>query len=694
MSTVYQLCLANAVEENEEWFDLADLGVSSPERVLVLAGTDTLTFTVCEQQALTSDTIFSYNAVVRFRRVTDGTQNELLFLGRCDAPARTADPSESYQVTVRGMWHWFENTVMRQDWTERSSVVNKPRVVLFCDEEGDRITTGAQLIECANVARTAGCPIAAPDADNILDGYTPPYDEQVNISVADAVCKCLANHPHASLWFDYSERDPVMHVETRTQLPALYLSVAGKAGIAVKARNDLQPPAVAVCFERENTVDGKSYRQTDVYYEPHVDDETAEETNARLSLVDVLWGVYDLQGSQRTNVSQDVEVEDLPASLTSKTWWKARLPWLADYADGDITITDPTRSGALNLPAMLVGGAIAKWMDVDSERETFEATADLTLRASGGIVEVSRQTLRIEIVTTDAVTKTYSTVATVTSGESVPSGIVPTMWSEWGQLHYEGSVTHVAEECSTSFAVGYSLCLTNGRAEWETMCAMISRVTARFDTGETTVEFGVPGWVDIDSRVAWYRACRTRNYSWSRSLKESSSGEDGVGGVKETREERDGGLTSEIVRRRYFDPAATVKHEIDLNAKAESGGFEFATAGNASTLRVIRPREFYIPYWDETAGAMKAKIVQVLCSEPYDTAKDLGGGGDGKVKGTSDDPTADYLTGKVEYSIAVDATSKKARLVGDASSPGQYKVYGTDSGGTRGWQPTVELAWS
>lgn len=58
---------------------------------------------------------------------------------------------------------------------------------------------------------------------------------------------------------------------------------------------------------------------------------------------------------------------------------------------------------------------------------------------------------------------------------------------------------------------------------------------------------------------------------------------------------------------------------------------------------------------------------------------------DEKVKADSTDPTAGYLSDKVQKSITVDTTAHKLQLVNDQDSPGANKVYGTDESGTKGW---------
>jgi hypothetical protein len=62
-----------------------------------------------------------------------------------------------------------------------------------------------------------------------------------------------------------------------------------------------------------------------------------------------------------------------------------------------------------------------------------------------------------------------------------------------------------------------------------------------------------------------------------------------------------------------------------------------------------------------------------------------------KVKADSGDSTEGYLNAKVQYSVAVDETNHKLQLSNDSSSPGNNYVYGTSSGGTKGWRTSAAL---
>jgi len=620
MATIYEICEAQSTAGAETWYTLDSLGISSPAPVYLIAGVDTLTLNVTGQTAFTDDFCFDHNTLVRLRRTIGTADPEYLFLGRVRVPSRGIDgTSEGNTITIHGMWSWFENTVMRQDWTEPdASTVTKPRVILFCNGAGGRMTTGEQIEQCVNVARAAGCPVAEPVAGDIDNGWTPPYDEQTNIMVSVAISKALVNHPHASIWFDYSTREPRMYCRTRQSLTAVNIDIAGRSDIRITARKDQQPPCVTICYEKEYSNDGQSGVTTYVDFAPVVAGETAAETNVRLSQVDAIWGLYDLQGSSMQTTSQEIEIEALAAAPSSIAWWKTHRPALSDYADADITLSNPQRYGALGLGNILIKGAIQKWMNKDFENERFTVDAILSRKISGAEVEKKKETLSITLPMTNAQTKTYKTTTSFDSGESIPEGIAATMWLEWMQLHYDGSITIIEEEPTFNVFPGQTVNLINGRSEWATMAAMVKRVSIDIDSGTTTIEFGLPSWIDIDSRVAWYRNCRTRRYSMSRKLRDDTD-DNGGGGVQDVAATRDGQTPDVIIRQRMYDPSATVKHVIDLN----SGGFAFDTPSDGNAVKTMQPREMYVGYLDGTT--LKFAKAQVFCSATYGTAIDAGG---------------------------------------------------------------------
>lgn len=604
------------------WISLADLGASGLSRTLTVCAPDTFEFTVTGQDALTAPSAFAYNAEVSVRRQTTDSvvaaTDQWYFRGRVRSVPRTASPGdESLRMTVEGPWSWFNTTVFRQSWPEYSGAalgsVSKPRAILFADAAGERLATGHQLQAICAAAVASGAPCAV---QAMTGGITPPYDEQCNITCAQAAMRVLAYHPHAVLWFDYSTETPVLKYAQRSALPAVSVPFTGEAGFSVRERDDLKVPAVAIYYERQNSVDGTSRPQTILDKYPLAADETADS---------VLTAVYDLRGDNVQTVSQEVTAESWPVGWASSiAWWKSRVPWLRDYADADISLASGGRLNDSTLANIMTSGAKQTWMSVGIERERVAVTASLVARKSvGGVsTEVERITKRItlEIDVTGAPvgTTVYRSVSAWDSGEATPVGVAQALYTEWSQTHYEGSLTRSAEEPAGDITPGNRLNISGGLAGWASMGALVTRVTEQIDAGLTTIGFGPPGWTDVDARVLFERQARTRTPAVSMRLRSGSDTSSGISSPSAAAVVRDGESDQERQRLLLCNPFATPVHMIDLNANG------IAKSADASTASVIAPREVLLPYVDAAdSNKLKAKTAQVMASAPYGTAIEL-----------------------------------------------------------------------
>lgn len=610
MSTLYQFCIFNDDPAQEIWTDASALGIESIRRTRVHAGLDTLRLTLTGQTALTDAPIWVYKTVIRFRRV-DEALTTLLFLGRVQPFARAGSGSEeTTTVEVRGIWEWFEKTTMRASWRQTGATgIYAPHVVLFSNGSGGRIKTGAQLTAAVNTAISAGCPV---QLGTIPAGFYPPYDEQINLSVADAIVTCLANHPHSCLWIDYTTRLPTLNVATRGSLSSFTAAVTSD-DISIMARDDLRPSAVAIAYISTNTDGDRSYIQTTIDHAPTVAGETASVTEARLYAVDTLWGTFEMEGSSAQYLEQELKVEavDWDTNKTLAAWWQGRVPGIADATV--ISIDNPL--GETDLPNFIIEGSVAPWMTVEYASETFTADATLTRSNAAGIVEKKIEKISFTATTTDGINKTYKKRISYDSGEIPPEGLAAAMWAEWDQLHYDGAITITDQEAPQGCGPGMTINLTGGRPEWIDMQAMIISVEEDYASGSLSVIFGVPEWISLDSRMAWIRNCRTRRYSWARNMQE---------GTEENPESASGpmaGAASEagiqptvFLRQRWVNPTATLKHEVDINLDDIT---------ETVTKRIVKLREMVIPY--KLGDTTSAKLAQVLCSEGYGDPIPLGG---------------------------------------------------------------------
>ena len=575
------------------WISLSALGASNLRRTLMVCGIDLFEFDVTSALALTEDISFTYNALVSIRRQTTDSltaaTDQWYFRGRVRSIPRLGyGQSEQYHVRIEGPWSWFEKTLYRQSWAEGAGSISKPRAVLFMAANGTRIATGPQMLAIANVAIASGAPCTVED---ITGGITPPYDEQTNITCAQAMIKSLSYHPHGAVRFDYSTETPVMKYAQRADMPAASISVLGKTGLSIAQRTDLQIPAIAIYYEKQNTVDGASVPQTtrDLY-----------PVEADPYGADVLSAVFDLRGNVVTTVSQYIKAEQFPSNYNDAAWWLARVPRLKDYTS--VEISNGGRLGDTNLANILVDGQKAPWMNQDFAKERIQCEAFCTLLDDADNV-LSQQT---EIVTIE-VTATgcpngetvYRALASFDPGEDVPVGIAQALYTEWAQLHCEGSLTITEDEPTGQALPGMRLNLTDGRAEWATMSALVCRASEDIDSGTTTVEFGPPSWTDIDARVSFERAARNRQYAQSRALISGNSTATGVQGSTPTTEIRDGSIDA-MAHVQVFQGTVDTAKRIILDPDLI---YDTAT-GDA---RSMTPRACYLPVYDDATSKMRLK---------------------------------------------------------------------------------------
>jgi hypothetical protein len=583
------------------FISLAAIGASNIRRTLVLSGVDTFEFDVTGADALTAASVFTYNNDISIRRQTtdsiSAATEQWYFRGRVRSVPRSGQgQNETYHIRIEGPWSWFESTLYRQSWAEGSGSISKPRAVLYMQANGTRLATGPQMKAIADVAIASGAPCTV---QNITGGITPPYDEQTNITCAQALVKVLSQHPHGAMWFDYSTWVPVLKYSPRTDLTESLISIIGKTNLSIAQRTDLQVPAIAIYYEKQNTVDGASVPETtrDLY-----------PANANPYGVDVLSAVFDLRGNTVATVSQYIKAEQFPLNYNDIAWWKARVPRLNDYTS--VTISNGARLGDTNLAHILVEGEKAPWMNQSFAKERIQCDALCVMEdGNGNIVDKHTETVTLEVMATGCPNgeTVYRALASFDPGEDIPVGIAEALYTEWSQLHFEGSLTITETEPTGQALPGHRLNLTDGRAEWETMSALVCRAIEDIDTGTTKINFGPPSWTDVNARVAFERSARNRQYAQSRALISGSSTATGVQGPTGAAEIRDGSTNSHLNINRFQDIADAAKL-INLDPSLIS------PAAVVSGSKDVKPRLVYIPVMDN--GILKAQQAVVLSATP------------------------------------------------------------------------------
>ncbi|HRR33525.1 MAG TPA: hypothetical protein P5026_05465 [Kiritimatiellia bacterium] len=616
MATVTWLIKKNA----EAPVTLAAAGIVDMALSYRANGVDTATFTSVDDY--TADPAWPFGSVIAvIRRVTDGglDTDTCVFVGTVETvPPGAQDAHEDITYTACGPSFGLQLCDYLQQWayTDESGALqtlHEPSVVLGENNAGTRLRNGEVVSDVIAWAASQGVNIAA---GAIAPGVWIPYDERDNVKCWDAIVSVLRHTPDYVLWWDYDHQVAGSYVPAANLTAPSAMSAVSKALHAADVetarftpRHDLRVPGIVIVYRWTGEYDGRAIKRRFT--------DTAGDVNSprRATLV------YDLEGSRSVFVSQDVEVEDYPADWTAsagRAFLKARLPQLSDLADANWTVASVTRSGSQALPARLVSGSLAGWMDKDSETETFTASIDYTIKSSdtGNILESGTRKLTFTCVSTDATTKTYRKQTEWIAPEPVPPDMAAALYASWNRLHYDGSVMLRESECSMDVLPGRLLSLTGGRPEWASMAAVVQDVTCNIAEGTTAVRTGTCGRLEADNLMALYRAARGRRFSVLRLGRDSGDATDGnavdAGGLTPN-DSADGG-TPPVLRERFaveaYDASSRL-HRVDINPSA----IAFQVSGSAAPLN-IAVKEVLLPV--ESDGKVTgAKRAQVLVCTPY-----------------------------------------------------------------------------
>jgi len=611
----------------------ADLGLCHLQRSLTSAGLDQVTFEAPSALALTEDLAFNYGQ--RYIVWKDATP---WFYGRVTTlPRQGSARAETRRVVLAGPWWDFQECTYMQSWRIYSVAssgltnANRCRVVLFQSADGNRATSGAQVANVVDWLIARGAPIQKGTIDA---GITLPFDEQVNIKCSGVIDSVLRWTPDYVGWFDYSTVPPTFHFRKQTNLTAVSLPLmdASVSGLSITPRYDLQKPGVSISYEKTHSVDDQTYNT--------VETDTAGDTNA----IDCVYGVFDLQGSSQSYVSQKIVTEDYPEE-NDKAWWTTQVPWLAQYDWSDIVIHDHAPSETIDgFSRFLKEGTVQDWMDKDAVKGYIQAKVDIVHH--GSLAKILRDEKNIvitrEVVATDASTMTYRRLTSWDSGEETPTGVAAALYSSWGILHFEGSVSTVDEECLGTIVPGRKLNLSGGRAEWSTMAALVQRITEDVDTGSTSIQFGPAAVIEADSLIALFRALRSRRYAYQASSRttgtSSGSGEVEMSGkAPDTSPSSGGGETKRLV---ISNTVSALTHDVDLDPAS------IVHADSAdSAERILKPREVLMP--EQTTDEPPKTVLrrrQVICSESYHEDIELAG-----VGGVAEDPGDNVVVMGADY---------------------------------------------
>lgn len=600
---------------------LADLGVMSARLTLVANGFDGLDLEV--DAALDAAAVFAVGAKITLR---DGTT--IRFVGEVidDPRASTAadGPTHSYRVVSYlarlDRITFGQSTQVYSGTPATLGTVYDPLITLGQDASGVRCTTTAQIAAVIDFAVAEHSVPVSYVSGTWPAGFEAPLDQRENCSCWEAIVCQLRWMPDYVLYCDYSSGSTVVKLRPSDSLSEV--DIDADDGILETARlsprRDLVLPGVRCLFRRVDEYDGKE-REVRIFQSAGDPDDTDAK--------DIF---IDLEGSSFTTISQKVKVAAYPSFEFEdydgdvRTWLVGRVPWLADIAAGDWSITGIVRSGAELYENELLEGSICGWMPVSEEFETITFSVDYATKDDAGkYVDKASIKLPVAVRSTNATSKTYRKKIAYQAPETAPAGLAAGIYAAWSVLQWDGSFASDMDVLGWSCRPGARVNLFGGPAEWETMGAIVQEFTVELADGTCSITTGTCRALEADSMVALYRALRGRRFAYKRSV--SSSTAEAAAGIDGPEAfPSDASADSPAFARRFLRISADLgEHTNDVTL--DPAALVYANNDSAAP-QDVKLREMLIPHIDPISGNPIARLSQTLCSAPYGDPIPLGGG--------------------------------------------------------------------
>lgn len=160
-------------------------------------------------------------------------------------------------------------------------------------------------------------------------------------------------------------------------------------------------------------------------------------------------------------------------------------------------------------------GALTHWLEVEPgiSGEQIEVTCVATFGvndADAQLVRLAEQVLTVKLTATNATTGIYTTVSSITSGETEPAGLAQYLYEQAQLLHYEGEIQIVEDEVSCEARPGTRVNIIGGTGIYNSIGAVVQSVTEDVFNGLTTITVGPPGHLGPQDLFERIRAFRRR----------------------------------------------------------------------------------------------------------------------------------------------------------------------------------------
>lgn len=377
------------------------------------------------------------------------------------------------------------------------------------------LSSRAQIVEILDYAIAHGAWLQYDPAD-ILDVPVLPSDV-LNITCAECIRKQL-DDVDAVAWFDHTQSPPKFHCQRRKDLPSLArgLGNAQQAkGFSLKRRYDLAVPYVLIYFETPTSVGSLNFTSQFADYYPNP--LPADKFKALITTVP-------LRAISGTVHTKFIKTEQIAAD--DLDWWKRRKPELdsalfaqaaIDYSDLALVPGSDKRQSLL--PNHIVDGGYASWMRGNVEHDDVMVQAKYHRKFTAHLpgTKISSHTLRAGLKATDlnfpaGINFTYTEYTSL--GEAVQQfvGLAQIIYTDLNMPQWDGSIPIFEAAYSGSMTLGKNLNLTGGRAEWQTMNALIQEIgfKVRGSGINYTTRVGANKKLSAQQLVDRFRAARQR----------------------------------------------------------------------------------------------------------------------------------------------------------------------------------------
>lgn len=336
-----------------------------------------------------------------------------------------------------------------------------------------------------------------------------------------------------AVWFDYSQKPPMLKVFTRDAMPAVTLPFLGQPEeMNIEARDDLVPNAVDLLFHILYQQNGTTYLQVVRDVAATIGGVTVEGIGIPGQLTNLLGAALgvgieaqlvalgegtqsidstvDIDGGAESSTTTSALLACIPADFgdpasgpdpAALACWQFLYPDFASVTNlkqiDPATFTDPVTSLPIDpspYSYVVTKGGVASWM-FNGPTQGISAKVRIAASFSYDTAtpgKAANHPIVVDAVLTNLPSNTYAStsVSQYNAGEEPPYGLAGYIFNIEKILQFQGNYSFVEQDVTAAVGPGVNLNLSGGLAEWLTMNAYLTEIEYNFDAGKTTLTFG------------------------------------------------------------------------------------------------------------------------------------------------------------------------------------------------------------